>query len=522
MTFKETKFSELGFVLPDFDFDSSDALVATTNPSFEMIQLQFDLLQIFDSLNTAVLQQDTTETKRQLGFFRAAIVQRQRLSEDIVTSRPFAQLFETLIRQAPREILYETLCALCAWTGSQNIDVDYYASEGMMNFLMETSIVAISSPVYDGDRRTGRAAVGVLRNLVFHSNQCRIEFLKKRGADLFGTLYYEVTDIRLQTAILSVIQNSLLVMKGDDRPPIEIFDPVLELLTHVFGFNIAMAEATEIELASAYVDCGKDFALRLLKTLDFESLSVRFPKMARDTQVSVLELLKKYVCWDRSVAALAGPKIDWGIISAFIRKCDAKKVHKKFCEVVKTIFETYGPDTCPESLSVMFPSVFYLVENQPLRVRVMAIDTISVMVRSRARYILDIVVGHGIVSKICGFLEAEWNRLMILGVEMLLYAVQYALDGRCRRQVLQEIDENELGMLLEEAASREGLSEEAYKLIELLQQKITELVHSPLDPIEVDQSDEDDGVIPMAFPVTVEENVPSEPESESECEWEDA
>ena len=529
--FKEVKYSELGFVIPDFDFNSENALVPVTNPSFEMMELQLDPMGTFDALSDAVSAQNTFETKRQLGFFKGALMQCQSLPDELVLNRPVGQLFETLLREGPRDVHYDVLCALCAWTGAQNADAQFYSSDGMMEFLLKTSIVALSSPSYDGDRRVGRGAVGVLRNLLFHSNECRVQFLKRRGLELFCTLYFEMTDPKLRQAIIWAIQNSTLIMKSDDKPPMELLDPIVTLLGQVFGGCMAATEATEMNLANAYVDCGKMFALRLIKSVHFENLSVFFSRMDRDTQVRGLELLKKLMCWDRMVAQVAAPLIHWKKISAFIPSSFDKKVHIKYCEVVAMIFDKYQEEMPSALLSDLFPGVMGLVKNQPLKVRIVAVDTISTMVHSNAPYILDVIVGHGIISKVAGFLESGWARLIRLGVDMLLYAVQYALDGRCRRDIRHEIDQNELEDLIDEALSKDGLPEDTKSLLELLHEKTTQLFQAPLDPFEqTDESEEDEYEMERTVPwmEAQAEHVPEQYEQQSEyessdsVEWEDA
>jgi hypothetical protein len=488
--YKSTRISEQGFVLPDLDFGSSDAIVSVDNPAFTLHSFDpaFHLNEVICAFN----RQDAAYLCRELVFLKAAIIEKGCHITDFLQEADAIGriLFKLITRSAPERVLYDALCTLTAWSGLRVANCDIFAQADFVLFLVEIAVVSLSSTTFDGDRRIGRAAVAVLRNLLFVSNPFRILFVESKVLTLFCTLYSELTDYPLKECIIWLIQNVTLI---DPKPPISAFAPILEFLTPVFGCELGGAEASELRLACAYIECGGQFACQFLQTVDLDNLTSSFFRMATNTQVVALNLLQSLLtCSDPEIAGIASPHIHWGKIVHHLPSKSEKKVQKKILDMVYAIFCN---DEYAEYISDLCPAVMALVERATISVRSKAIGVLAKMVHARSQRVLDAIIGHRLISSAVKFLETDWSSLLKLGIDILLFVVQYALDGKCIRTIRKELGATDVLAAIEEVCGREAVEDrddDTMKMADLLREKLNQLMEFPEKTFWDDIGEEED------------------------------
>jgi hypothetical protein len=503
-------FSEDGFVIPDFNFDSSDALIPITNPGISMVQ--FDPIEHFCRLQVAVRNADETEASRHFSFFRASLIQRSKsLPDSLFVDFDVAEFFIGIITEStPTRVLYDAMCALTAWTGVQNRDSDGFACITFINSLFEITITSLSGRTFEGDRRSGRAGIAVFQNLLFNSNDFRVLFIQSGGLVLFCTLYYELTDYGLTQRILWILQNCTLV---EPKPETEVFVPILDLLRGVLGPGVQGVESSEIRLCCAFVEMGPQFAHRFLSELEVPSLSYAFCYLAAGTQVMVLDLFGRLTTFpDDSVVALAGKRIHWHEFVPHIPESFDRKVQKRFINVAMSILERHllTPDG-DRYLSIFFPVAFALMEKRLLRVRALAIRLISRILGSGAPSVLELVIGQKVITRSVPFLDSDWTLLQRCALELLLFCVQGALAGKCMRKVLDQVAVSEVVDAVEALCGKE-VEPEIGIMADTLKSQIDELLDAKIIESESSDNEENRSAADTRHPYD---------ESE-EDQWEDA
>jgi hypothetical protein len=379
--------------------------------------------------------------------------------------------------------------------------------------------VALSDRTFQGDRRVGRAAISILRNLLFASNAVRELFLERDGLTLFCSLHDELTDYDVRQAILWTVRHATMV---NPKPPIEAFDPILELLSPIYGAGILGAEALEIRLSRAYVEMGPLFASQFLSALEFANLDGTFAYLSAGTQVAAFELFTSLLTYPNEVIPdVANSLIAWPEFVPKMHLSTDRKVQKSFLRFVDAIFEDRAiPKTSRrfnDFLTLFFPEVFRLIEQGILRVRVRAIETITRMLRFGSTTVLHVIVGHRIVGRVVAFLESDWTMLLKLAVEILLFVIQFALDGKSMVKVMEEIRQAELYAVIDDLCGRD-IDEDVGHMADLLRGKIDELLDARIVD-DADSTEEEDTT--RQRPKPVPPDPPKEEESE-EDEWEDA
>jgi hypothetical protein len=285
-------------------------------------------------------------------------------------------------------------------------------------------VLSLSSPTFSGDRRLGRPGVAILQNLLFHSNRLRDLFLGCSYLPLFYTLYNELTDSALTQRILWLIQNCLRITPA---PPLDAVAPVVELLQPVFGYGVRGAEAAEIGL------CCAEYAVCCLTGLEIANLCESFAFLAAQTQVEAFRLFAALAAHqDREVAAWTTKSVD-------------KKVQKAFLVAATAVLERHLLTINGDSdVSVLFPIVFALVEQRILPVRVLAIRPMGHLVHAASAAVLELIMGQKLIARIVAFLESDWTMLLSCALELLLYIVGNALEGKCMRKILGKVADNDV------------------------------------------------------------------------------
>jgi hypothetical protein len=335
---------------------------------------------------------------------------------------------------------------------------------------------------------------------------------------LFCSLHDELTDYDVRQAILWTVRHATMV---DPKPPIEAFDPILELLAPIYGAGILGAEALEIRLSRAYIEMGALFASKFLSALEFANLGGSFAYLSAGTQVAAFELFTSLLTYPNElIPDVANSLIAWSEFVPKMHLSTDRKVQKSFLRFVDGIFEDRAiPKTSRrfgDFLTLFFPEVFRLVEQRVLRVRVRAIETITQILRFGSATVLHVIVGHRIVGRVVAFLESDWTMLLKLAVEILLFVVQFALDGKSMLKVLEEIQEAELDTVINDLCGRD-IDEEVGHMADLLRRNIDELLDARIVDEAVNSEEEDLRRRPNPLP----HEPPKEEESE-EDEWEDA
>ncbi|OHT14956.1 hypothetical protein TRFO_14615 [Tritrichomonas foetus] len=472
---KECKISSEGFVIPDFDFDSADAVIPISTPS--ITQYEFDSFQLYLDLLDAMKHDKSSNFYpsiliKALKMFTASIIsQKNNIPNELLESYDTPGTLLSLIDpNTDKTVFLEALHAAIAWTGAVKNNSAFSVPEFIL-FLIETSVYALSDPNFQYDRNIGNSTVALLRNILFHSNDAKFHFINNRGVELFSSLYLEVVGDTLKDYIIIVIINSLDV---SPTPPFNFVKFVENpLLKSVFGYNLRSATSLEIRLALAYVKISPECALSFLNHIEIESSGIEFLFASTDTQVLLLELFEFLVtCSNETVVSIAEKKIQWNVFLPHIPMSFDSKLMKKTIQVAVNLFKI-GHYKILDTLILKVLLEMMTIGN--IKIKHRAMDAIRILINSGSPHSMDSIIGHNIISKICNFLESDRKDIFKFCFEMLLFIIQFALDGKCPRKVRDQLYEAEFEAIMEEVCGCE-LNEELANMADILKEKFDQLV----------------------------------------------
>ena len=512
-----------GFVIPDF-CDSSDSVIPITAPPFEPIK--FDIFNIFVNMLNEIDKGEISSIKTALNLFKVAIIDNKfNIPGELLNSYNVPDaLMKAMASENFQCILYDLFCVATAWTGAVLQDSDNFSHPDFISFLIRTTVIALSDPKLPKDKKiVGNASLAFLRNLLANSNNVRIMFIKERGIMLFSSLYLELVDYDIRQFILWSLINALQVQP---TPPLELVKQIeTPLLQSFFGYNIRGADALEIKLSLAYIKFGPEFIISFLKNVEFESASYNFIKISSKTQIALLELFSTLVtCPDQFASSLAADKIRWNDFIPKIPQLQDNKLTKKLIEMSSYLLSCrYEPifDT------LLIKTMITLLPISEYKIRCRIINFLHSLMKSDISNAIDAFVCHKTIPKIVDFLDSDLKSIFKFALEILLYIIQYALDGKYHKLIYRQFEEVEFEPIMDEVCGRD-LSSDCAEIADLINIKYNELIDfCNQDNIE-EESDNEDQYQPSQHPYQVTQainkelmNELDESENEEEDEWVD-
>ncbi|KAH0786971.1 hypothetical protein GPJ56_008969 [Histomonas meleagridis] len=459
-----------GFIKPDFDFDECDPVFPTTTPS--NVTYKFDLNSHYFQFKESLNSSDAVLITRQLAFLKAALINNSTQVNEIISIEEISRILFNLINPKQNNlILYEALCTAVALTGIVSESSEYFENQEFINFLIRITIISLSDPNFDGNRSIGTASLAFLRNLLYNSNECRVFFIMANGVDLISTLYFEIFDHN-HDHMIWVLINMLSV---DPTPTIEMLFPICNLLKNILGYSLPSAESTEIILCIKYVTLSPEIALNFLKEFDLKYISSSFHKTSEATQVQLLELFKLLIlCPHELVSEQSFHNIKWNTFLIKIPKIGDKKVELKLCEMSCEIFQSDSKIVQKILETELLLVLMKLVNNARYVVKVKALTALNCTLHSNQPFITMLICGPKMIKEIVHFLDSDWAECIHFGVETLLLILEFALNGKMKKEVLKECVEYELEEAVNEQLDKE-LPEELLEMCEVLRTRLSEL-----------------------------------------------
>lgn len=526
------KLSTEGFILPDFDFDSNDAVIPVSSPAFN--PPEFDIMSIFFELRQMIDNNDLEHLSEHLLIFRASIIHiintdPKSFPAELIEQFNVPETLMTLIDpNVYPHILYESISVAIAWTGAHGEESNYFANPNFINFLIESAIISLSDPQFQGDRRIGNASLGLLRNLLLNSNDIRLMFIHNRGIELFSMLYFELTNPSLNHCILWILHNSLLV---EPIQRLETFAPIEKLFKMSFRNQMKGVPALEIGLAIAYVKVHPSYALSFIENVRFEIVTSSIEYAHPDTQLAILDLLEILALYpDNTVAENVFGRIMWEQVYIKIPEIGYSKLSKKLITIAAHFFEVHYKHVL-DTFIVDALLIIYSTGKYSIKSRV--IDCLYLLLQGNL--VIDgmnTILFHKVIPKIIQFFFDSDKKMIKFSAEFLLAIIDVAENNPSfQRDVLQQMDEEELAPILDDLA--EDLHEDLAELIGLLRIRYENLSDA-FDQMERENKHEEEEIgemphidyrqlsrnhqiIPQQFDAS---NSSDSNHSEEEIEWE--
>lgn len=478
MKYKKCEVSKEGFVIPNFDFGSEDAVL----PVSVFTPYVFNITDHFVNLVESIEKGDIQQISRSLSLFKASVIDNPNdLPELLFKEYSVPEILMTLIDPYNYfSILYESLCAAIAWTGCQDTDSDKFNDENFIYFLIETSVHALSDRDFPGDKKIGRAAIGLLRNLLNNSDDIRISFINMDGIKLFSSLFLEITDKSIRDYILWILQNSFNVSA---EPPYELLKEVETVLRSSFRFYMSGVERSEIRLAIAYAKCGPDFAISLMKNVEFDTASVYFVYAPPDTQVEILELFETLLFYpDEEVVNTATEKIKWNDFMPQIPNLMDKYVSKKFISLAAHFF---NENPKPILNTRIVETLVQIFRTSKYSIKLKVIDCLSILLKQDTSSSSDSILFNNVIDQVVLLLDEKNTQILKFALQMLLHIIKIAeRNDSFLKLVITKFDESEFGPIIEEFCSEEQKPEIA-ELADIVRNEY-EIISDAYDEIQAD------------------------------------
>lgn len=465
--YKDCEISADGFVIPNFDFNSLDAIIPVSTPS--ITPYEFNTTDEFQNILDAMKKNDIQLICKHLIFFKAAVIDNSNdIPEELFHEYSVPSTLMLLIDPIKYPmLLYTSLCAAIAWTGAQARDSELFNDLNFIKFLIEITVIALSDPKFEGDRKIGNAALGFLRNLVFNSNNIRISFIKMRGIELFSSLFLEIKDQNIDNYILWTLQNSLLV---EPKPPFELIKAVESVFRSSFRVYMQGVNPSEIRLAIAYAKCGPIYAISLMKNAEFELASSYFIHAPGETQIMILDMFEMLALYpDEVVATIAKEKIKWNEFISKIPQLYNYYLNKKFISVASHLFaQHYRPIYDTEIVKCLI-QIFCKGE---YKIKYRVKDCLKVLFDSNPNDVLETIVYNNIIGRLIILLEDNNSSTVKFSLEILHYIVKYAQEDKdIQERIFTQLDENEFGPIIEDFCCSDELHPSYSDLADLVRKE---------------------------------------------------